>query len=141
MQRTAANTGLAREYKNVFELGNVPAYEQFYDFGIFPWKWIYRGFYKPWHLIPAPTIQNPKAQRQAYRMNAGKAVCAELAGLVWGEKAEIHVTQKGYKPNVDDNGEVTNPDPLDAFIQCTLAKNAFGEKMQEAIEQGLALGG
>ena len=139
--RGAAETGIAREYKNVFELGNVPAYEQFYDFGIFPWKWIYRGFYKPWHLIPAPTIQNPKAQRQAYRMNAGKAICAELAGLVWGEKAEIHVTQKGYKPIIDDSGEVTNPDPLDAFIRETLCKNAFGEKMQEAIEQGLALGG
>ena len=141
LQRAGAETGFAREYKNVFALGNVPAFEQFYDFGIFPWKWIYRGFYKLWHLIPAPTISNPNATRQIYRMNAGKAICAEMAGLVWGEKAEIHVTQKGYTPKVDDSGIVTNPDPLNAFIQKTLCKNAFNEKMQETIEQGLALGG
>lgn len=142
LQRAGAETGFARSYKNVFELGGVPAFAQFYNFGIFPWKWIYRGFYKPWHLIPAPTIQNPNATRQVYRMNAGKAVCAELAGLVWGDKAQIHVTQKGYKPDTDKNtGEVKNPDPLDGFIQCVLGKNAFDEKMQEAIEQGLALGG
>lgn len=141
LMRAGADTGVAREYKSVFELGNVPAFAQFYNFGIFPWKWVYRGFYKAWHLIPAPTISNPKAERQVYRMNAGKAICAEMAGLVWGEKAEIHVTQKGYTPQLNNSGEITNPDPLDAFIQETICKNAFSEKMQEAIEQGLALGG
>ena len=140
--KTAAQTGIAREYTTIFELGSVPAFEQFYDFGIFPWKWVYRGFYRLWHLIPAPTIADPNAKREIYRMNAGKAVCAELAGLVWGESAAIQVSRKDYTPQVDEKtGEVTNPDLLNDFVQDVLRKNAFSEKMQESIEQGLALGG
>ena len=86
MQRVGAETGIAREFKDIFELSGVPAFNQYYAFGIFIWKWIYRGFYKAWHLIPAPTIKDPKATREIFRMNAAKAVCAELAGLVWGEE-------------------------------------------------------
>ena len=142
LQKTGAQTGIAREYRSVFELGDIPAFEQFYDFGIFPWKWVYRGFYKAWHLIPAPTIGDPKARRELYRMNAGKAICAELAGLVWGESAAIQVSRKDYEPQVDEKtGAVMNPDLLNDFVQEVLRKNAFAEKMQESIEQGLALGG
>ena len=61
MEKTASATGIAREYRTVFELGNVPSFQQFYDFGIYVWKWLYKGFYKPWHLINAPTIANQKA--------------------------------------------------------------------------------
>ena len=82
MQKTVADTGLAREFKNVFELGGVPSFNQFYNFGIFIWKWLWKGFYKPWHIIPCPTIANPNASRTMYRMNMAKAVCAEMAGLV-----------------------------------------------------------
>ena len=135
MDRTASATGIAREYKTIFDLGGVPSFAQFYDFGIFIWKMIYRGFYKPWHLIPAPTISNPNATRQVFRMNAAKAVCAELAGLVWGEECEINVSMDG-RESTDEN-----PDPLNAFIQKVLCENAFKEKMQESIEQGAALGG
>lgn len=135
MQRTQSATGIAREYKTVFELGNVPSFQQFYDFGIYIWKWIYKGFYKPWHLIQAPTIGNPKGTRELYRMNAAKAVCSELAGLVWGEECEINVTMDGRESTEE------NPDPLNCFIQKVLEENAFREKMQESIEQGCALGG
>lgn len=137
LQRVGAETGIAREFKDIFELGGVPAYNQYYAFGIFVWKWIYRGFYKAWHLIPAPTINDPNATREIYRMNAAKAVCAELAGLVWGEECEINVTMNGRK----QNEEGKEPDPLGAFVQDVLTKNAYREKMQENIEQGLALGG
>ena len=78
MQRGAAETGIAREFKDIFELGGVPAFNQFYNFGIFVWKMLYRGFYEPWHLIAAPTIADPAAKRRVYRMNAAKAICAEL---------------------------------------------------------------
>ena len=44
MQRTASATGIAREFKDIFELGGVPAFNQFYNFGIFVWKMLYRGF-------------------------------------------------------------------------------------------------
>ena len=135
MDRTASATGIAREYKTIFDLGGIPSFAQFYDFGIFIWKMIYRGFYKPWHLIPAPTISDPNALRQVFRMNAAKAVCAELAGLVWGEECEINVSMDG-RESTDEN-----PDPLNAFIQKVLCENAFHEKMQESIEQGAALGG
>ena len=135
MDRTASATGIAREYKTVFELGNVPAFQQFYDFGIYIWKWLYKGFYKPWHLIAAPTIADPKATREMYRMNAAKAVCAELAGLVWGEECEINVSMDG-RESTDEN-----PDPLNMFIQKVLSENSFREKMQESIEEGCALGG
>lgn len=137
MQRVGAETGIAREFRNIFELGGVPAFNQYYDFGIFVWKWIYRGFYKAWHLIPAPTIGDPNARREIYRMNAAKAVCAELAGLVWGEECEINVTMDGREQ--DEDGK--EPDPLGSFVRDVLTRNAYREKMQENIEQGLALGG
>ena len=60
MQQIGANTGLGKEYKSIFDLQDVPAFNQFYNIGIFPWKYLYRGFYKPWHLIPAPTIADPE---------------------------------------------------------------------------------
>ena len=135
MQRGAADAGIARSYRTVFELGGVPAFSQFYDFGIFVWKLLYRGFYKPWHLIPAPTVANPRGERQVYRLNAAKAICAELASLVWGEECSINVTMDG-RESTDEN-----PDPLGEWVKRVLTENAFGEKMQEAIEQGLALGG
>lgn len=135
MDKTASATGIAREYKTVFELGGVPAFEQFYDFGIYRWKQIYRGFYRDWHIVPAPTISDPNAKRQVYRMNAAKAVCAELAGLVWGEECAVNVTMDGRESTEE------NPDPLNEYIQHVLRDNAFREKMQESIEQCAALGG
>lgn len=135
MQRGAAETGIAREFKDIFELGGVPAFNQFYNFGIFVWKMLYRGFYEPWHLIAAPTIADPAAKRRVYRMNVAKAICAELASLVWGEECEINVTMDG-RESTDEN-----PDPLGAWVCSVLDANAFGEKMQELIEQALALGG
>ena len=135
MQKTVADTGLAREFKSIFELGGVPSFQQFYNFGVFIWKWLWKGFYKPWHVIPCPTIANPNAERTMYRMNMAKALCAEMAGLVWGEECAINVSIEG-RESTDEN-----PDPLNEFIQKVLCKNAFHEKMQESIEEGLALGG
>ena len=132
MERTASATGVAREYKTVFDLGNVPSFGQFYNFGIYVWKTLYKGFYRPWHIIPAPTINNPDGQRELFRMNAAKAVCSEIAGLVWGEECEVNVSQ---------DGKELDEDPLNEFIHWVLSENSFREKMQEAIEQGCALGG
>ena len=142
MQRTASATGIAREYKDIFELGGVPAYQQFYEFGIFIWKMLYRGLYRPWHVVNAPTAANPNGRRTLFRLNTAKAVSAELASLVWGEECAIKVSANGWTEQADpETGVITNPDPLNEFIQAVLRENAFGEKMQEFIEQGLALGG
>ena len=135
MQRASANTGVAREFKTIFELSGVPSFQQFYDFGIFIWKWLWKGFYKAWHIVPAPTIADPKARREVYRMNVAKAICAEMASLVWGEECTVNVSIDGRESDDD------NPDPLNAFVQGVLVCNAFREKMQESIEEALALGG
>ena len=135
MQRAGAQTGIAREFKTIFELGGVPAFNEFYTFGIFIWKWLYRGFYKLWHVVPAPTIANPKHTREMFRMNMAKAISAEMASLVWGEECTIGVSIDGRKETDE------SPDPLNAFVQNVLGENALREKMQESIEQALALGG
>ena len=142
MQRTATATGIARELKDIFELGDVPAFSQFYYYGIFVWKYLYRGLYKPWHVVPVVAVgARPNQTRQMYRLNTAKAVCAELASLVWGEECEISVSSAGWDEKVNEDGVATNPDPLKGFIADVLDRNAFGEKLQEFIEQGLALGG
>ena len=130
MQRAGAETGLSKEFKDIFELGGVPAFNQFYYFGIFVWKYLYKGFYAPWHRILAPTIANPYNRRDLERMDTAKAICAELAGLVWSEQCEVHVSS--------GEGEYQ---PLEEFVHDVLAKNGFWTKMQEHIEQVLALGG
>lgn len=130
MQRTGAETGMSKEFKDIFEVGGVPAFNQFYYFGIFVWKYLYKGFYKAWHRVAAPTIANPRAARDMERMDMAKAVCAELSGLVWSEQCEVHVSQ--------GDGE---EQPLEEFVLDVLTKNNFWTKMQEHIEQTLALGG
>lgn len=135
MIKAGADMGVAKEFRSIFDLGGVPSFQQFYNLGIFLWKWLWRGFYKPWHIINAPTIVNPNATREVYRLNMAKALCSEMAGLVWGEECSVNVSINGRESDED------NPDPLNAFVQDVLDKNAFAEKMQESIEEGVALGG
>ena len=142
MQRTATATGIAREFKDIFELGDVPAFNQFYYYGIFVWKALYRGYYKDWHLVPVVAVgAKPGQTRQLFRLNTAKAVSAELASLVWGEEAQFSVSTNGWVEQRNEDGVVVNPDPLKGFVEDVLRRNAFGEKLQELIEQGLALGG
>ena len=135
MQKALSDTGIAKEYKSVFELAGIPSFQQFYDFGVFIWKLLWKGFYKPWHIIFAPTVGNPDGKREMYRMNIAKALCAEMAGLVWGEECSVNVSINGRESTEE------NPDPLNCFVQRVLIGNAFREKMQESVEECLALGG
>lgn len=118
-----------KEYKDVFEVDGVPPFREFYNLQIFPAKYVYKGLYNKWHVVHAPTIANQRAERTLFRMGMAKAVCAELAGLVWNEGADIHITTKS-----DD-------DTLERYVKGILDDNAFYEKMQELIEQCAALGG
>ena len=133
MQRAGADTGIGKEFKDIFEIGGVPAFREFYNLGIYPWKCLYRGFYEPWHLINAPTINDANHQRNLFYLNLSKAVCAELAGMIWTDQTEVTVSTVGY--------EDAEEDPLQEFVNGVLKKNAFTEKMQEAIEQSAAMGG
>ena len=132
MQQIGANTGLGKEYRSIFDLQDVPAFNQFYNIGIFPWKYLYRGFYKPWHLIDAPTIADPKHKRNLAYLNLSKAVCAELAGIVWTDQCDVAVSTTGVE---------SEEDPLNDFVQDVLKQNNFNRKMVEAVEQAAALGG
>jgi len=132
IMRTGANTGLGKEYKSIFDLEDVPAFNQFYNIGIFPWKYLYRGFYKPWHLIPAPTIENPQNKRNMAYINMSAAVSSEIAGLVWTDQCDVNISLNGYE------GE---DDPLNDFVKSVLNDNNFHTKFLESIEQAAALGG
>lgn len=135
MQTFRADTHTGRNYKDVFELEGVPAFREFYTFGVFIWKALYRGMYAPWHIVKAPTIRDANKKRNLFRMDTAKAISAELAGLVWGEQCEVNCTIDGRESTED------NPDPLNAFVNQVLADNAFHQKMQEHIEESIALGG
>lgn len=135
--RAGADTGLAREFKDIFELGGVPAFQQFYNLGIYPWKCLYKGLYEPWHVIAAPTISDPRAKRNMAYLNLSKAVCSELAGMVWTDQADVSVSTNGFS----QEGENAKEDPLQGFVKKVLKQNNFGVKMLESIEQAAALGG
>ena len=130
MELAKTKTGMAKEFKDIFEVGGVPAFNQFYYFGIFIWKYLYRGYYKPWHRISAPTVKDALHERDLERMDTAKAICAELVGLIWNEQCEISVSQETGKDQL-----------LGEFVHDVLMKNGFWIKMQEHIEQVLALGG
>lgn len=132
MEQFGSKTGVAREYKDIFELGGVPAFNQFYNIGILVWKCLYKGFYAPWHTINAPTVANPKNKRNLMHMNLAKAISAELAGMIWTDQTEVSVSTDGLD---------AEQDPLEGFVRQVLDNNAFNCKMQEAIEQSAALGG
>ena len=134
MQKVTGDLGMAKEFKDIFELTGVPSFNQFYYFGIFPWKYVYRGFYQQWHLLNAPTINKPGNRRIMESMNIAKAVTSELAGLIWSEQCEVHVSSgKQLAENETDR--------LDDYVQKVLKDNNIFVKMQEHIEQAMALGG
>ena len=127
VKRLTASRG--KEYIDIFEVEGVPSFREFYNLQIFPAKYVYKGLYNAWHVVPAPTIGNSRATRTLFRMGMAKAVCAELGGLIWSEGADIHISTNG------------NDDTLERYVLSVLKKNAFNEKMQELIEQAAALGG
>ena len=133
--RAGADTGIAREFKDIFELGGVPAFQQFYNLCIYPWKCLYKGLYEPWHVIAAPTISDPRAKRNMAYLNLSKAVCSELAGMVWTDQTEVTVSTNGIELADDEI------DPLEAFVAATLEENNFGVATLELIEKAAALGG
>lgn len=136
MQTAGATTGIAKEFRDIFDISGVPAFREFYNVGIFPWKYVYKGFYSAWHTIAAPTIKDANAKRNLFYLNLSKAVCSELAGMVWTDQTDISVTTNGFTPT-DQNPT----DPLEKFVKKVLDDNNFGSKMQDSIEKAAALGG
>ena len=130
LRRTGADTGLGKEYKSIFDLQDVPAFNQFYNIGIFPWKYLYCGFYKPWHQIPAPTIDNPDNKRNLCYLNMSKAICAEIAGMVWTDQCDVDVSTAGY--------EDAEQDPLHDLIKRDANGNVIPELSEIRIGYAMA---
>jgi A118 family predicted phage portal protein len=124
-----------KEIDSVFKLKGVPSFEQFYNVGIYVWKHLYKGYYKAWHEVKAPTIKDGNATRRMETMNGAKAVCSEVASLIWAEKCKVEVTQNDFVPTDDI------PDLLHEYVNSVLKDNNFYIKMRELIEQAEALGG
>ena len=80
MQRTAASTGIAREFKNIFELGGVPAFNQFYEFGIFIWKMQYGS--EEYKMLQEIKKDNPK-MKVSVRESNRKATANPYKGLTY----------------------------------------------------------
>lgn len=117
----------------VFDVAGVPSFNEFYNLGIYPWKCVYRGYLPEWHNVSNKSIAHPDGKRRLYRMNTAKAVCSEMANLVWAEGSSITVNQTNW------SGE--GQDPLDAFIRHVMEKNSLNTKMRQLIEESMALGG
>lgn len=124
---------LQNELKSVFEVNGVPSFNEFYNIGMYPWKMVYKGYLPEWHDVDAKTIANPYRKRKMFRINAGKAICSEMANLVWAEGSMVTVNQMNW----DEEKE----DPLNAYIQGILKRNNFDIKMRQLIEESMALGG
>ena len=114
--------------RDIWELDGVPAFREFWTYGLFLWKHLYRGFYSPWHIVPAPSVSNPKGTRELYRMGVAKLISAQLAKYVWGEQCEVNVSQEG--------SEI-----LAEYVAQVLVANNFYTKLGELYEQCAALGG
>lgn len=121
------------ELLNVFEVSGVPSFNEFYNVGMYPWKLVYKGYVPEWHDAPDKSIAHPDGKRKRYRINTAKAVCSEMANLVWAEGSSVSVNQSGW--------DSEDKDPLQAYIDSILEYNNFDTKMRQLIEESMALGG
>lgn len=120
--------------KDIFDLEGVPSYREFYTLYIFPWKYVYRGYYAAWHNVPLVTIDKPKGQsRRLMTLNAGKMAAAQLARYEWNEQCKIQVNAEG--------SEDPENDPLNRFVHMVLTENSFDTAFGEVIEKCNSLGG
>ena len=74
----------SRAYRDVFDRVDAPSLREFYERGVFLWKRLYQGD-EPWREIASPTVADPRARRELFRMNTARSVSEEIASLVWGE--------------------------------------------------------
>ena len=124
---------LNNELKSVFEVDGVPSFNEFYNIGMYPWKLAYKGYVPEWHDIDDKSIAKPDGRRRRYRINTAKAICSELANLVWAEGSSISVNQLNWGSEDED--------PLNAYLKEIFTRNNLDTKMRQLIEESMALGG
>ena len=119
--------------ENVFMVDGVPSFNEFYNIGMYPWKLVYKGYVPEWHNVADKSIAKPDGKRKRYRTNTAKAICSEMANLVWAEGSSISVNQIGW--------DKEEQDPLDVYIKRVMCRNNLDTKMRQLIEECMALGG
>lgn len=119
--------------KDVFDLEGVPAFREFFQLFVFAWQAVYKGFFRDWHEVDVHTIRNPKGKKRILAtMNAGKMACSQMARYVWNERCNISASM---------NGNDTDEDPLNDFLQHVLKENRFCAAFGDLLEKSFALGG
>lgn len=127
------DTTMPEYLKDIWALKGVPAFYQYWLYGIWPWKYVYRGYYKLWHYIYAPTVAEKNNYRDMYRLNAAKFLCMQMARYIWSEQCDVTVNVKGAE-------DIEN-DILNRYVHYVLEQNNFNTKLGDLIEYSMAEGG
>jgi len=112
-----------RGIRRINELADIYINEEMYD-AIEIWKFIYIGYYKPWHDIRFHTIEGEKRRRMD-SLNMAKVVSSEMASLVFDEKCEISASDEALKAN----------------LEMVFKQNDFHRTFQKQLEYSFAMGG
>lgn len=115
--------GLVKKIKNVSEIKSIPVDDTFYQ-NIDMWKALYQGYYGDWHDIHYQTVNGRKKRRMA-SLNMPKVLSQEMATLIFNERCEINISNKGLADN----------------IQTVFDENKFVKHFQDYLEFQFALGG
>lgn len=115
--------GLIKGVKKLSDLKELPSSDEMYN-QIEIWMALYRGYYEGWHKVKFHTI-NGERTRVMESLNMAKVASAEMASLVFNEKCEINISDKGLADNIEQ----------------VLKQNKFNKKFQDNLEYSFAHGG
>ena len=108
---------------DVSQLRDLPIDDDFYK-RIEVWKQLYKGHYPKWHDGTIQTINGEKKHRKE-SLNMPKIVAQEMANLVFNERCEITISDKGLLEN----------------ITAVFEDNLFNVHFQNYLEYQFAMGG
>ncbi len=121
--------GLIKGIQKLTDNKKIAADEQHYKL-IDMWLALYRGYLEtgpdgqPWHKVTYHTINGPQTRRM-HTLNIPKVVAEEMARLVFNERCQINISDKGLAENIED----------------VFRSNKFYKKFQDYLEYNFALGG
>lgn len=115
--------GLVKTVKQLSDIKEIPINDEYYQ-QIDKWKALYQGYFSDWHDVNYQTINGQKKRRMA-TLNMPKVLAEEMATLIFNERCEINISDKGLSENIGG----------------VLKKNKFTKKFQGYLEYQFALGG
>lgn len=108
---------------DVSQLRDLPIDDDFYK-RIEIWKQLYKGHYPKWHDTTINTVNGEKKHHKE-SLNMPKIVAQEMANLVFNERCEITISDKGLLEN----------------ITTVFEDNLFNVHFQNYLEYQFAMGG